>query len=196
LAGPFVVCVISLLKAFNLHLPHTDRLAMVIASYAFLILGFSGYYYLACYLADFQDAQIKYSYYHDQVLSGGLVKETWPNADDWRAFRGIEAHFFSTVDWRSKSLNYWYFPYGRKVSSPIELSQIASRSEEDVVRFQPAMRWPIFLDCLHFSISTMTTLGYGDIVPSRFVTKGAADVQVLSSISLFVVALGLILAGW
>jgi hypothetical protein len=57
------------------------------------------------------------------------------------------------------------------------------------------MHLPISLDRLHFSISTVMTLGYGDIVPTRFVTQ-AADVQGLSSVSLFVLVLGLILAGW
>lgn len=196
LGVPFLVCLFSLIKAFDRHLPRGDRLAVVIASYGFLILGFTGYYYLACYLSDFQEALIKYSYYHDQVLADGAVKETWPNAFDWRAFHGIEPQFFSTVDWQPVSRSHWYFPYGRKVVSSIELSQIASGSENDVIKFQSSMRWPIFFDCLHFSVSTMTTLGYGDIVPARFGTKVPADVQVLSSISLFVVALGLILAGW
>jgi voltage-gated potassium channel Kch len=49
-----------------------------------------------------------------------------------------------------------------------------------------------FLEALYFSIVTITTLGYGDYVPSNALTRIMASLQALSGLfftSLFLVAL-------
>lgn len=50
------------------------------------------------------------------------------------------------------------------------------------------------LDCLHFSCVTITTLGYGDMHPSTWYTKLAADVEVLLGVGLIAVGLGRLLS--
>jgi hypothetical protein len=62
--------------------------------------------------------------------------------------------------------------------------------------FKPESRLATFLDCVHFSVVTMTTTGYGDISPNRRYAKLAADVQMLAGVSVVIFALGMAFGGW
>ena len=57
-----------------------------------------------------------------------------------------------------------------------------------------AIDWPSFLvvvvDCLHFSVETLSTVGYGDIVPVTWFAKMAVDIQVLMGLGITVLAVG------
>jgi hypothetical protein len=64
------------------------------------------------------------------------------------------------------------------------------------MQFQPENRLDVFLDCLHFSIMTITTVGYGDITPRQRIAKLASDAEVITGIVLFVVALGMVYGNW
>ncbi len=53
--------------------------------------------------------------------------------------------------------------------------------------------WSAFLtyvDCLHYSVVTTTTLGFGDITPAQWYTKLLTDVQVLTGLAIAVVGIG------
>ena len=45
-----------------------------------------------------------------------------------------------------------------------------------------------FQDCIHFSLITSTTVGYGDMVPARPIAKFLVDIQVL--VSFFLISFG------
>ena len=57
-----------------------------------------------------------------------------------------------------------------------------------------SLNWPNFFlvvaDCLHFSIETLLTVGYGDIVPVTWYAKMAVDIQVLMGLGITVLAVG------
>lgn len=48
----------------------------------------------------------------------------------------------------------------------------------------------VVVDCLHFSIETLSTVGYGDIVPLTWFAKMAVDIQVLMGLGITVLAVG------
>lgn len=47
-----------------------------------------------------------------------------------------------------------------------------------------------YFDSLYFSTTTITTLGYGDFVPSSWITKALTIYEVLLGLLLIVVAIG------
>lgn len=48
----------------------------------------------------------------------------------------------------------------------------------------------VVVDCLHFSVETLSTVGYGDIVPVTWFAKMAVDIQVLMGLGITVLAVG------
>ena len=48
----------------------------------------------------------------------------------------------------------------------------------------------VVVDCLHFSVETLSTVGYGDIVPVTWLAKMAVDIQVLMGLGITVLAVG------
>ena len=48
----------------------------------------------------------------------------------------------------------------------------------------------IFVDCFHYSVVTITTLGFGDITPKAWYTKLITDLEVLLGVAIVSVAIG------
>lgn len=48
----------------------------------------------------------------------------------------------------------------------------------------------VYFDCIHFSIVTQTTLGYGDMLPATILGKVLVDLQVLLGLYFIAVAIG------
>lgn len=46
------------------------------------------------------------------------------------------------------------------------------------------------VDCFHFAIETLSTVGYGDIVPVAWYAKLAVDVEILMGLSITILAVG------
>jgi hypothetical protein len=65
-------------------------------------------------------------------------------------------------------------------------------SEADVVQFLPEAGPAIFGDCLHLSVITMTTVGYGDITPRSLPARVATDVEAVCNTLLLIFGLGMI----
>lgn len=65
-----------------------------------------------------------------------------------------------------------------------------------IVEFLPEARISVLVGCFHFSVSTMTTLGYGDISPNFLSVKLVSDLQVLLGVILIVVSLGMAIGNW
>jgi len=166
-------------------------LITVFVSYFSLMLLFASVYYEAAFFGDFQDAVFKYdSYRYDAVhnIAG-------PRYLSRRAFFGIEPRFWSGVDW---PVHTGRFPNGLPPGAyrigVAEMRQIAaSRSEQDVVQFVPEARLEIFADCLHLSVITMTTVGYGDITPRSLPARLGTDIEAISNTLLLIFGVGIIL---
>jgi hypothetical protein len=67
--------------------------------------------------------------------------------------------------------------------------ELAKLPRDEVLRYEAGARAVVVNDCLHFSITTMTTAGYGNISPQAWYTKLAADCQLLAGVFLFGVGL-------
>jgi hypothetical protein len=66
---------------------------------------------------------------------------------------------------------------------------------EEVVRFRSSAVLEVTLDCLHLSVITITTVGYGNVAPSSWYAKLASNIEALTGTVLFVVALGMLFSG-
>jgi hypothetical protein len=189
--------------------PRSRPLALLslLVTYASVIVSPAAMYFLLCFQFDLYDACARWNYYSDQFLSLGQVTEVWPYGDDLRAFRGVKPRLFSSIDWHPSTTDPGYFwrPTTEAPSLVVNDLSVSSREEltdwartgmnrsEVVVKFQPKMQWPIFWQCLYFSIMTTTTLG-GDIVPWCRPARLLACLQVIFGVVLFVLALSLLLA--
>ena len=126
------------------------------------------------------------------ALDAGHIDAIHRRVEDSRAFRGINA-----LLWAGPEENYaGDLPPGL-VEPPVDWVAAAARQpESEVIVFVGGNRLEVLIACLHLSVATMTTLGYGDIAPNRPLTQVATDLQVLSSVVLTALGLGLVFAGW
>ena len=158
-----------------------------------VILICAGFYYYLSFFGDYNYAVRQHLHYNYEGmrLRGGLSKTVHRFDESVRAFNGIEARFWSSVE-DDKLAD----EFKRHDASLEEYwAEVAQSPMDQVVKFQPR-RFEIFADCLHFSVITMTTVGYGDITPRVWQAKLAADTQALSGVLLFVVALGMLFGNW
>jgi hypothetical protein len=171
-------------------------IAIVLAAYATVALMFACLYYTIVNASDHDDAVRKYRYYELEGRRGVSQKPGGPPLlRDARAFRGMEPRLWSGVDWQpAADQGFDALEADNRQDMFAEFVRRArSRSLAEMVRFLPEGRPWVFLDCLHFSIVTMSTVGYGDITPSGRYTKVAVDLQILSAVLLATVAFGLAL---
>jgi amino acid transporter len=189
---PAIVVFSAMRRAFRRR-SEQRRLPTILTSYAALILIFSGLYFSMSYFGDYNDKVEKFNYYKSicSNINAHLAVNSTPWRSTGRAFSGIE---YSMWTWDSEP------------SDDVQLSQTngtelaettkgTAGSAFDSIRPNWENSRFVLLDCLHLSISTMTTLGLGDITPKSWDSKLATDIQVLSGQALLVVALGMFLAG-
>jgi hypothetical protein len=168
-------------------------LVRVLTSYFCLMLVFASMYYEAAFLADFEDAVVKYDRYrHESDLGPPRLYR------DQRAFSGIEPRFWSGVAWKvTDSVLVDGLPDTVSPATPAEMRATAiSQPIGEVVQFLPSARLAIFADCLHFSVATMTTVGYGDITPRSVPARIAADCEAVCNTLLLIFGLGMIFGNW
>jgi hypothetical protein len=64
------------------------------------------------------------------------------------------------------------------------------------LRFLPENRLLVFANCLHYSVITMTTVGFDDISPQTWFARFYTDIEALTGTALFIVALGMVFGNW
>jgi hypothetical protein len=79
--------------------------------------------------------------------------------------------------------------------SSVEQTNAARYEIGKVVRFLPAAIIPVLFECLHYSIDTIATVGYGDITAGNWIARTVSDVEVASGLILIVFALGVAFSG-
>lgn len=164
-------------------------LLTIITSYAAVIVIFAGTYYVFCSLSDESQAHAIASMYSDwskQDEDGRVDKRLDPI--DRRAFKSPESSWsvggidLNTWDKQDYSRAFW---------------EAWGRGQRNLrLEFDGRNRGLTLLDCLHFSVVTMTTTGYGDITPTRLYSKLTADLQILFGLAILVVALGMLFGNW
>jgi hypothetical protein len=179
----------SVASAFR-HGNQVELLVTVLVSYLSLIVVFASIYYQEAFFGDYQDAVFKFHYYREEARTG----QSGPALLDRRAFYGIENRFWSGVDW---PVTDGHFPDGLPAGSyAIDRAQMRVAAGTlpiaEAVRFLPEARLAILGDCLHLSVITMTTVGYGDITPRSLPSRVAADVEALCYTLLLIFGLGIV----
>ena len=169
-------------------------LTTVISAYFSLMLVFASAYYEMAFSGDLRDAVFKYNHYRADALRHVAS----PLYSDQRAFRGIERRFWSGLDWPLSAGDYPSgLPPAIPTASPEQMRDTAGRRPLDnVIQFIPEARLAIFGDCLHLSVITMTTVGYGDITPSQFGPRFATDAEAVCNTLLLIFGLGMIFGRW
>jgi len=65
---------------------------------------------------------------------------------------------------------------------------------EGIVGQPHALHWNNFfsaiVDCLHFSVVTLSTVGYGDIYPTALYSKLIVDIEILMGLGITVLTVG------
>jgi small neutral amino acid transporter SnatA (MarC family) len=190
--GLFVIYAIK--RSFS-KLPKKQMLLTIVISYFSLIFIFAGMYYSMEALSDYNIAVREYNHYHYEgdAINIGLLARPRPFSKDQRALKGLEGSLWSGV----KNIEDTWEIY-KDPDPSLEKFWIrnAQRPIDKVIRFQPEERLPIFGDCLHFSVMTMITVGYGDITPGTWYAKLTSDLQAIAGVVLFVVALGMLFGNW
>jgi hypothetical protein len=195
----FIIVLIYAIRSSFRPAPKRDALVVVLCSYFSLILVFAAVYYSMAFLGDHQDAENRWWWYRDEALrtAGHPDQKIKTYAGDHRAFHGFDENLWASADedtWASLNLpanwNMKDFP----TLDPTTTDFWRVHNQE--VKFRPNARLAVALDCFHLSVVTMATLGYGDIYPKAPYAKLATDVEVLSGVTLIVIALGMIFGNW
>jgi hypothetical protein len=187
---PLTLAASGIARAFR-HASREELLVRIIAAYTGMVLCSAGVYYSICVVADFRQEYHAATYYrwHDKRTAHDKIPRY---LTEERAFRGIEESIWTGVaHWaRSDTTN-------ASDEAPVP-ALVAAAELPDARLFTalPGARASVFFDCLHLSVITMTTVGYGDISPRTWPAKLATDVQALSSTVLIVVALGMLFGNW
>lgn len=171
-------------------------LAIILVSYFSMLLVFGGLYYSMVVVGDHNDAVTEYHYYRALAdgVARGVDKKAYPYNHQLRAFRGMRSKLWASVEENVPWTVWKDSQYPPQLDHWLQESQM--RSLDQIVKFQPGVRLPILLDCLHLSVITMTTVGFGDIVPNVWYSKIAVDIQAITGLVLFVVALGMLFGNW
>lgn len=190
---PAIVLILVLYRSFQNRSNRVGQLGIILLSYFSMIVVFTGLYFSMAFVGDYDYAADHYFYYHSagQDFEIGRIKRLNPYSNDDRAFTGIEKHLFGTVD--------DYIPRGiYRDLEDIERYRARSAAQlefEGVVEFKRSSVQPVLLDCLHLSVATITTVGYGNIAPRTWYAKMATNIEALTGTILLVVALGMLFSG-
>jgi hypothetical protein len=136
----------------------------ILVSYFCLVCTFTAGYFALISLSDFTRASDEYAYVACQHAGRRDCRSDEPRP----ALSGVSENLWTVVP-------------------------EATTADAGVVKNKSA-RIPVLLDAMHFSVITMTTVGYGDISPQSHPARMASDIQALLSVALFGVALSVVLA--
>ena len=152
---------------------------LVLGGYISVLLVFASLYFLFVFIGDFVDTRESNSYYRTEVerMRQRPDHELRYRLVSVRAFSGMNDRLWSGVEQR-------YGPLEDPRSGPPSRETLVqqSSSEQLPFDFQAQNRLAVWFDCLHFSTVTIATLGYGDIIPTKWYSKLAADLEVLMGI--------------
>lgn len=182
-----ITLIVLITKCFDKKSARNTNLLFILYSYISIVLMFSSIYFFVTFISDFRDARDKYWYLHDNqaVVVSGSSSESIFNNINRLSFNGMNDRLWSGVDYPMNDISFLdkdIFSYKSRLS----------RDEFDkVVHYIPENSLKVYLDCIHFSIATITTTGYGDITPRTWFARLVANSETIIGQLLSVLALGM-----
>ena len=189
---PYGVVVQSLYYAFRVTRSPFAQARLIIITYFVLIAVFAGFYFSMQFMGDYNFATGQYLYYRfaGEDLRRGRIETVNSYPQDPHAITGVTDHLWSTLDDQVPLDDY----RGLENLERYRANLATESNFYDVVAFRQKAIWPVIGDCFHLSVMTMTSVGYGNIAPRMWYAKLATDVEALTGVVLFVVALGMLFA--
>ena len=182
-----ITLILLIKKCFDKKSVRNTNLLFIVYSYISIVLMFSSIYFFVIFISDFRDAREKYWYLHDHqvAMTHGSTSENVFNNINRFSFNGMNERLWSGVDYPMNHIS--------ALDEDILLYKIRlSRDEfEKVVQYIPQNSFKVYLDCIHFSIATITTTGYGDITPRSWFSRLVANSETIIGQLLTVLALGM-----
>jgi hypothetical protein len=168
--------------------PRSQAAALVLGGYLSVLLAFTSLFYLFSFIGDLVDTREADAYYADEATRVAHREPRYRAASD-RAFGGVSARLWDGVEQH-------YGPHEDPRGGPPSLETILERvrAGEPAPVFQPQNRATVWFDCLHFSTVTIATLGYGDIVPKKWYSKAAVDLEVIVGLAFVSLSVGRLLS--
>ncbi|ABL65401.1 potassium channel family protein [Chlorobium phaeobacteroides] len=171
------------------------QLGSVLLSYLSVIIVFSGFYYFQSSINDLSDSIEEYRYYEKLRTPAMTNNVTAYGASlhrqaSRRAFHGVSKRMWKGVGDKVKN---WPDDAGQPpVDKLVEASRLPIR---DIVLFDHTAKFSIFLDCLYFSAVTITSTGFGDIVPLSRFNKIIVSLESISGVVLIAIGIAIALGG-
>lgn len=183
-----LITLISLItKCFDKKSARNTNLLFILYSYISIVLMFSSIYFFVNFISDFRDARDKYwhLHYNQDVVVRGSSSESIFNNINRLSFNGMNDRLWSGVDYPMNDISILDQDI---LSYKIRISR---NDFEKVVQYIPENSLKVYLDCIHFSIATITTTGYGDITPRTWFSRLVANSETIIGQLLSVLALGM-----
>ena len=182
-----ITLILLIAKCFDKKTDRKINLLFILYSYISIVLMFASIYFFVTFVSDFRDAKEKYWHLRDSgnVVAKNSSYENKFNSINRLSFTGMNDRLWSGVDYPMDDISSFDEDI---LSYKIRLSQ---EELEKVVRYIPQNSLKVYLDCIHFSIATITTTGYGDITPRTWFAKFTANVETIIGQVLTVLALGM-----
>lgn len=171
-----------------------EMLITIVLSYVLLILVFASLYFSIDCISDYNSATEKTMYYMIAAEKNELPPAY---SVDLRAFAGMTGKLWTGIgDDRRQLQEQSRFPKAISIESCLHEGARTQRAR-DAIHYQTDMVLPVIFDCIHLSVMTMTTVGYGDVSPQGgSIARPITDLQAIASTILLVLALGLLWGGW
>jgi hypothetical protein len=171
------------------------QMGSVLLSYVAVIVVFSGFFYFQCSIGDLNESTAEYRYYEKlrtPAMQASVKRygEALRRTASVRAFQGIAPSM-----WRGIGDKVTGWPDGAG-APPIEKLMAASRTPlNKVISFNHEAKVPVFLDCLYFSAVTITSTGFGDIIPLGRFSKILVVIESVSGVLLVAIGIAIALGG-
>lgn len=201
---PFAIALYAARAAFRRRAA-LEGLLVIFTGYMAVLISFAGVYYSFSVVSDYHEARDVADFYVHAAthLDRGLLQQVPERVNDQKAFAGMRHSTWTSLADEARPA-FWH--PSAKVSEGLLLEaarrygpwrQGASKDELGFrPRFREEERLPSLLQCLHFSVVTMATVGYGDVNPHKWYSQFAVDMQIIIGQILVVFALGCVLGRW
>ncbi|MFN9545476.1 MAG: potassium channel family protein [Cyanobacteriota bacterium] len=199
---PFCIALYAARAAFRRRAA-MEGLLVIFAGYMAVLISFAGVYYSFNVISDYHESQDFADFYIHAAtyLDNGLQKQVPKRLRDQRAFYGMG---YATWSGLADEARPPFLHPSANVSDDLLVAAArrygpwpeGNGKAKFTPKFQEDERLPSLLQCLHFSVVTMATVGYGDVHPNKWYSRFAVDMQIIIGQILVVFALGCVLGKW